>query len=223
MTQHLLLVLVSAPLLVLSQPYAAFAWALPGRWRPALARKGLRRGKLPRSLAFLVLPLFAWSFHASTLWLWHAPALYEWALRNDTAHALEHAFFFGSGLLFWWTLVHGPGRALSYGASALFVFTMALQSTLLAALITFADAPWYPSYSGTTAAWGLTQLADQQLAGGIMWVPAGMIYLSAGLALIVAWMRAIEKRVAARESQVAASGQQASWPPALAGEGENRP
>jgi putative membrane protein len=67
-----------------------------------------------------------------------------------------------------------------------------MQSVLLSVLLTFARQPWYAAYTRTTAAWGLEPLADQQLAGVIMWIPAGGIYLAVALALFVAWVRASE-------------------------------
>jgi putative membrane protein len=67
---------------------------------------------------------------------------------------------------------------------------MAVQSTILGALLTFARAPWYTSHLGSTAAWGLTPLEDQQLAGLIMWVPGGLIYLAAALTLFGLWLNA---------------------------------
>jgi cytochrome c oxidase assembly factor CtaG len=69
---------------------------------------------------------------------------------------------------------------------------MAMQSVFLSALLTFARMPWYSGYATTTTPWGLEPLADQQLAGVIMWIPAGAVYLVAALALLVAWVRAIE-------------------------------
>lgn len=67
---------------------------------------------------------------------------------------------------------------------------MTLQSSMLALLLTFSDTPWYAGYTATTRAWGLEQLADQHLAGAIMWVPAGLVYLGIALALLVEWVRA---------------------------------
>jgi cytochrome c oxidase assembly factor CtaG len=73
------------------------------------------------------------------------------------------------------------------------VFTMALQSVFLSVLLVFARTPWYDGYASTTRAWGLEHLADQQLAGAIMWVPAGFVYVAAGLALMAAWLRAADR------------------------------
>jgi putative membrane protein len=69
---------------------------------------------------------------------------------------------------------------------------MAMQSVLPSVLPTFARTPWYAGYADTTAAWGLDPLADQQLAGAIMWIPAG-VYLAAALALLASWVRAAEE------------------------------
>jgi cytochrome c oxidase assembly factor CtaG len=94
--------------------------------------------------------------HALAVWLWHAPAFYQAALTNAALHGLEHVAFFGTGLLFWWALLHPPrsaGWMVGPGGS-LYVFTMALQGGLLGALITLAPQPWYPVYAGWTEAWG---------------------------------------------------------------------
>ena len=110
--------------------------------------------------------------------------MYESALRRPAVHALEHASFFLPALLFWWLLADRRSRRrMGFGASVLFLFTAALQSTVLGALITMAQRPWYLAYYDTTRAWGLTPLEDQQLAGLVMWVPAGFVYLAALVAL----------------------------------------
>jgi cytochrome c oxidase assembly factor CtaG len=94
-----------------------------------------------------------------------------------------------------WRVVIGDRVAnrVSHGFGVLLVFAMAMQSVFLSALLTFARTPWYSRYAATTTPWGLEPLADQQLAGVIMWIPAGVVYLAAGLTLMVAWLRATER------------------------------
>jgi putative membrane protein len=203
MVQHLVLVQVAAPLIVLGAPQVALAWGLP-RW----LRRGVSawwRAVAPevRSLwRLLAHPAAAWCLHATALWLWHAPALYQAALRSAPLHALEHASFFGTALLFWWSLMRRPAQGgPGYGAAALYTFTMMLQSGLLGALMTFAPAPWYPAQSLGAAAWGLTPLEDQQLAGLIMWVPAGVIYVAALVAFLGVWL--MRSEVAERAGRLA--------------------
>ncbi|HSM57779.1 MAG TPA: cytochrome c oxidase assembly protein [Candidatus Sulfomarinibacteraceae bacterium] len=190
MVQHLLLMLVAAPLLVLGLPPVAAAWALPRS--PQLARWWHRRPLLRRAWRALSHPVTAWLLYAGVLWAWHLPRLYEAALLNETVHALEHAAFLGAALLFWWALRHA--RALSSAGGALFLFTTALHSGLLGALLTFAAAPWYPVYSIAPYAWGLTPLQDQQLAGVIMWLPGSLVYLGAVLLLLGSWLYRQERQ-----------------------------
>ena len=182
MVQHMLLIYVAGPLLVYGAPPAALAWAVPGRWRVPLSR-GWHRQKKLRSLAgFAVHPFTIWVLHAAAMWVWHLPRLYDLAVANPIFHALEHASFLGTALLFWWAVLYGMRQANGVGFSILYLFTMMLISGLLGALITFAPAAWYTSHLESTAAWNLTPLEDQQLAGVIMWVPAGIVYLGIVLA-----------------------------------------
>ena len=93
-----------------------------------------------------------------------------------------------SALLFWWSLFYANDRT-GYGSSVLYIFTTAVHTSILGALLTFAGAAWYPAYAPTTATWGLSPLEDQQIGGLIMWIPAGVVYLGAGLWLLALWLR----------------------------------
>ena len=193
MVQHLLLVLVAAPLLSLSAPSPALLRGSPPLVRRANAR-WRRRLKLTRSnLRFLRHPATVWLFHVGVLWFWHASVPYGAALDNEFVHILEHTTFLVTALLFWRVVVgsRSAGR-VSNGLGVMLVFATALQSTFLALLLTFAERPWYQGYGQTTAAWGLDPLADQQLAGVIMWIPAGLVYTAVGLSLAVTWIRHAE-------------------------------
>lgn len=194
MCQHEILMLIAAPLMVLGQPLIAFLWALPLSWRKALASFAGANGI--RHIWLLVsAPFAAWLIHAAALWMWHFPALFQATLRSNIVHALQHLSFFFSALLFWWAIIQGSLRCRGYGAAILYLFTTALHTSLLGALLTFSDKVWYPSYALTSWQWGLTALEDQQLGGLIMWVPAGFVYVFAGLAFFVGWMRESERRV----------------------------
>jgi putative membrane protein len=193
MTQHELLMLVAAPLLVLGRPIVPFLWALPRPWAVALARCSKLRA-WETTWRTISNPVVAWIIHALVLWVWHAPALFEATLENESIHALQHASFLFSALLFWWAVIHGRKRALGFGLAVLYMFTTALHSGLLGALLTFANSVWYPGYAERTASWGLTPLQDQQIGGLIMWIPAGLVYIAAGLALFAGWLRESEAR-----------------------------
>jgi putative membrane protein len=201
MTQHEILMLVAAPLLVLGRPVVVSLKGMPRTWAAGLGRT-MNRPAWRGARHALEHPLVAWVVHGAALWVWHVPALFEAAVRSDLVHFLQHASFFGTALLFWWALFNARRGPAAYGAGVLYLFTTAVHSSLLGALLTFARTLWYPPYADTTRSWGLTALQDQQLGGLIMWVPAGLVYVGAGLAMVVAWLRESERLVLARESQV---------------------
>jgi putative membrane protein len=184
MVQHELLMVVAAPLLVVSRPIEAWTWAVKPAWRKALA--GVVRFE-PLSAAWRICtePIGAWSLHAVALWAWHVPALFEAALADEAVHVAQHSCFLVSALFFWWSVVaRGARRG---GASVAGVFTTMMHTSALGALLTFAPTPWYAHYAETSA-FGLSALEDQQLGGLIMWVPGGLAYLVAGLAIVAAWL-----------------------------------
>jgi putative membrane protein len=89
-----------------------------------------------------------------------------------------------------------------YGIAVLYVFTTAMHTGALGALITFAGRILYPDYAETALAWNFTPLEDQQIGGLIMWIPAGLVYVFAGLALFAAWLRESEARVKIYEAEL---------------------
>lgn len=212
MTQHEVLMLVAAPLMVLGKPIIGILKGLPVGWTRDLVRwtSALWWRRVWR---FITNPIVAWLIHAIVLWVWHIPLMFQATLSSDFIHAMQHLSFLLSALLFWWAVMQGPHRALNFGVAILYMFTTALHSGALGALITFAGSTWYPAYATTAPNWGMTALEDQQLGGMIMWIPACVTYIVAGLALAVGAMRSAEERVRRWESlQVpyAAQGEVAS-------------
>jgi len=186
MVQHVMLIAVAAPLLVMASPLPVFLWALPASLRRQLRGAGFVW--ISQAWTFLTTPFVAWALHATALWIWHAPALYQAALRDPRLHDLEHATLFGTALLFWWAVLRGGGKRSRPALAIGLLFTTTTHSGVLAALMTFSREPWYPAYAPTTARWGFTPLEDQQLAGLIMWVPTGFLYLLASLMLLAVWL-----------------------------------
>lgn len=160
MVQHLVLIFIVAPLL-------AFGLS---------SREANRRVVNPIVVAIL---------HAIALWAWHLPVLYDAAVENLGLHVLEHLSFVVTAVMFW-LVVRTP--SLDRLRRAAVVFVIGLQSSALGALLVFAGAPLYRSHLATARLHGLTPLEDQQLAGGIMWVPPGVVYLVVTLGLLGGWM-----------------------------------
>jgi cytochrome c oxidase assembly factor CtaG len=193
MTQHEILILVSAPLLVLSQPAAPLLLGLPERWRMPVA--GVAKLSLMRRLWLWVsAPLAAWVLHGLALWAWHAPKLFVAALESDFVHAAQHISFLGTALLFWWALFHKHAGRLGYGGAIVYVFTTAIHTSVLGALLTFAPTVWYAPYAQTAPLWNLSGLQDQQLGGLIMWIPAGTLLTIVALVLLTKWLTHSQER-----------------------------
>jgi putative membrane protein len=193
MAQHEMLMVVAAPLFALSRPLHRYLWALPPRARRDVAIM-LQRPAVRTSLHAISAPASAVALHALVRWLWHLPSLFEAALDNEWVHGVQHASFFFTALLFWWTLVHGRYGRLGYGVSVVFVFATALHTGALGVLISIARTPWYPRYQQRAEAYGQNALSDQQLAGLLMWIGAGFILTLLGLALFAAWLGEAERR-----------------------------
>jgi putative membrane protein len=171
MAQHLLLVMLAAPLLVLARPWRVVLRLVPVARRRAVAVALASSVRTAASMA----PL-AWGLHVIVLWAWHAPPLWSAAQADPRLHALEHASFFGTALLFWWIVLdaHASQRLGPLGR-LMFLFAATMQSTALGALLVLAERPWYADCGA---------LDDQHLAGVLMWMPAGVIYLTAALGIL---------------------------------------
>jgi putative membrane protein len=143
---------------------------------PLLAQAFPQRRAGAASLVVLVVA------HAVILWLWHTPGPYAWGLASVPAYWLMQISLLGSAWLLWRAIL---APAAQSGLALVALVATIGQMGLLGALIVFAPRPLYPLHVASTAAWGVTPLADQQLAGLLMWVPAILPYL--GVGLWIAW------------------------------------
>lgn len=191
MIQHELLMALAAPLLVLGRPFVCWSHAWPAAARAIAA--AFRRPLPAAGWRTLTDPMVAWWLHAAALWLWHLPIAFEAALTSDGWHELQHASFFITALLFWWPLLGRDSRQ-SQGAALVYLFTTMLHTGMLGALFALSSQVWYPTYAHRAAELGIDALADQQLGGLLMWVPAGVAYIAA--AMVIA-MRLLAPRGAA--------------------------
>ena len=191
MVQHLLLSLVAAPLLALGAPITLLLRVVS----PA-ARRGVvlpvLHSRLMRLMSF---PVVTWTVFAAVMWASHFSPLFDAALENEAVHVLEHALFLGTALLFWWPVVGAdpsPWR-LPHAARIGYTFLGMPQSSFLGLAIFSAPDVLYPHYGSLVRDWGPTPLADQQLAGGIMWVGGDLVFLIALVLAVWVWLRAEDK------------------------------
>lgn len=193
MGQHEILMLISAPLMVLGRPFIVTMWALPQSARTDAAAAMRKCAGIWERVTG---PLTVLVLHALVLWVWHIPVLFESALHYEPLHVFQHLGFFLTAALFWWALIHGRYGRLGYGVAVLYVFATAMHTQILGALLTFGSRIWYPTHAARTAAAHVNPLDDQQLAGIVMWIPFGVVFLIIGLALFAAWLGEAERRVA---------------------------
>src|SRR5215469_97528 len=179
MVQHLLLMSVAPPLILLGTPLLPLLRGLP--------RKFARDGVGP----FLLWPVLRRAGHALThpltccivmvvaVCAWHLPAAFDLALRSPPWHKLEHACFFGASLLFWWPVVRPfPSRPhWPLWSVPLYLFAADLLNTALSAILTFSEHVLYPHYLEVPPLFGTSPLADQTCAGLLMWVPGSLVFL----------------------------------------------
>jgi len=191
MIQHLLLIMVAPPLLLLGQPVLPLLRGLPqfvfkDALGPFLSCPELRQ--LGRAM---VHPIVSWFALASVITVWHLPRLYELGLHSQAWHRAEHACFFWSAVVFWWPVVGlWPSHAVCPRWAMIPCLVLAdLVNTGLSAVLSFSDHVLYASYQLAPRLWGISALDDQAAAGAIMWVPGSIAFL---VPAVILGMRALE-------------------------------
>ncbi len=197
MAQHLILMMLAPPLLILGRPVVVALWALPRSRRHAVGAWWLQSRWLRPAFDLISTPLVAWLLASAALWFWHLPRPYALAFHEPLAHVAEHLSFFGTAILFWRVVIDGPrsGR-ISVGATMLFVMGFAMENAMLAAILIFAPVVLYGVHAMAPPWSPLTPLEDQQLAGVLMWAVMGLVDLTALCLLFVAWLGSGARRVA---------------------------
>jgi putative membrane protein len=180
MAQHLILMTVSAPLILLGAPVIVMLNGLP---RPfgRLVSGPLSRCSLVRTCGHLVThPLFCWFAGTATVIAWHIPSLFELGMGSAPWHEAEYACFFAAGILFWWPVVQ-PWPSLAtwprWGVP-LYLFLATLPCDALSAFLTFCGRVVYPHYLSMGGAFNMSPLGDQECAGALMWVWVTFVYLA---------------------------------------------
>ncbi len=204
MAQHMLLIAVAAPLLLLGRPGVVWLKALPAAWAGRVAWP-LRVLKKRRAFAIFTGITAATLLQTGVMWGWHAPQAMQFALTNNLAHYAMHGSFLAAGFFFWWALLRAlRDNSAGFGAGAIALVGTMAQMGLLSALLTFSQVPRYPWYFERSGALGLKPLEDQQLAGLIMWVPGAVPYLIGALWLMATWLLRSERSDARRRQSTSA-------------------
>lgn len=207
MAQHLLLVSIAAPALLLADPFAVMLWGLPDVVRRALGRSLAPGRPVRRAIADSTRMTVTWPLYALVLWLWHLPGPYDAALRSGVLHDIEHVAFFGAAVLFWWPALAPAPRVAAPphpAARVAYLVLGALQNAALGLLLSSRAAPLYATYAATPPpGWGLSPAEDQTWGGVLMWSVGSAVDM-AGVLLVLARMLAappfLDRSVAVRDN-----------------------
>jgi putative membrane protein len=192
MLQHVLLLTVAPPLLLLGRPGTTSWRAFPLRLRRTTARAIAHSvWCAPARVAVRVVmaPPLALGLFVATMAVWHLPALYDAALSSTGIHYVEHVLFLGTGLVFWSRLIESPPlwSRLTLPARALYATLAMAACSVLAIVLAFAPSPVYSGYTAPLPG-GISALADQHVAAGIMWVPGSLPFVVAAVLFVYRWL-----------------------------------
>jgi putative membrane protein len=170
MAQHLLLMTLAPPLILLGMP------------RKPLADGLLQSGTMQQLTSVLTHPVVCWLAAAGTLVLWHIPSVFMLGLRSQTWHGVEQASFLATGLLFWLPVIRPLQHSWKWPESSilLYLFLATLPCDILSGFLVFCDRVVYPVFLSSPRSFGLSALEDQQCAGALMWTCVTIVYLVAG-------------------------------------------
>jgi|SRR5579884_1245588 len=194
MGQHLLLIMIAAPLMILGDPAPVFVRGLPLSFRRRILG-GLSRQswahRLGGALSWLGSPAPAFVLFIGDLYFWHWPYMYDLTLQNAVVHDIEHICFLATGLLFWAQIIEQPGlrSSLSYAQRVVFIIGASAFHSVLGIYLVYAHRLVYPAYAHVAhRPFGLSAMSDQALAGALMWIP--VMYLLA-IAFAVCFYKAL--------------------------------
>lgn len=190
MVQHLLLMIVAPPLILLGAPALPLLHGLPS-WFVRVPLGGLLRSRTMQLLGeFLAEPLLCWISAIVAMIAWHVPALFELALRSDGWHELEHACFLGTSILFWWPVIQPWPSVARWPrwSMPLYLLLGAIAGSTVSAYLTFSDAVLYPSYVAAPRIFALSPMDDQVAAGALMWFAMTIAFLVPAVVITVRYL-----------------------------------
>jgi cytochrome c oxidase assembly factor CtaG len=181
MVQHLLLLTLAPPLILLAMPRKPLPHGLSQRFLPAIGRL-LKSEPIQQLASVATHPALCWFAAAGTLVVWHIPSVFMLGLRSQMWHAAEQASFLTTGLLFWAQVVRPLPNSLKWPESSilLYLFLATLPCDILSGFLVFCDRVVYPVFVSSRHSFGLSALEDQQCAGALMWTCVTVVYLIAG-------------------------------------------
>jgi cytochrome c oxidase assembly factor CtaG len=191
MFQHMMLMMVAPPLILLGAPLVPLVRGLPVFGAREFAGPFLRWRVANRIGTWVTNPLVALLLMGGVMFAWHTPRLYELALASSAWHQVEHACFFAASLIFWWPVVQPWPSHAQWPRWAMVPYLLLgdLQNTALSAILVFSDSVIYPSYAVMPRLFRFSAQQDQSAAGAMMWVVGSLAFLIPAVIIAVQCMQ----------------------------------
>src|SRR5260370_37366742 len=201
MVQHLLLMTIAPPLMLVAAPVMPLLHGLPRQFGQAVVGPLFRWLPVQRVRRVLSQPAFCWLAAAAALVAWHVPSAFTLALQSERWHVVEHACFLGAGFLFWWPVIQPwPSVAVwPRWSILLYLFLATVPCDILSAFLAFCDRVVYPDYLSVPRRFAISALADQQCAGALMWTCVTFVYL---VPAVILTMRLLAAQSSAQEESM---------------------
>jgi putative membrane protein len=185
MTQHLVIMQIATPLLLLGRPVHLILRALNPRHTRRTVGFLFGTSSVRYAVFAITGPIVGFLLFTSNLGIWHLPAFYEAALRDEWVHHLQHLLFAGFSMIYWWVILDPVPRhhRLPAGWALGSIFLSMMIGSIIGAILTLAGTVLYPFYEETANPWGWSPLVDQQVGGLIMWVGSFVLYF-----VVVVWL-----------------------------------
>jgi putative membrane protein len=187
MAQHLILMTISAPLILLGAPVIVLLNGLPKPFGQLVSAPLLHCSPVRTFGHIVTHPLFCWFAGTATVIVWHTPALFQLGMGSAPWHEVEYACFFAAGILFWWPVVQ-PWPSLAAWSTwgvPLYLFLATLPCDALSAFLTFCGRVVYPHYLSVHRLFNISPLGDQETAGALMWVWVTFVYLAPAVVVTI--------------------------------------
>lgn len=195
-SQHIVIAMFAAPLLLVARPMAAYIWAFPRPLRTGAGTALTEASVVIRVLRLLTRPVVALPLFLGSLYGWHIPAAYNASLENEWVHLFMHFTMFAAAVLFWWPIVGPPPvrTRLSYPQRIVFLLLAVTPAALLAAVITLSKSVIFDFYLDSPGHFGWSPTEDQRIGGLLMWIPGNFVFLTTMTILFFRWFAEEERK-----------------------------
>ncbi|MCZ6538724.1 MAG: cytochrome c oxidase assembly protein [Chloroflexi bacterium] len=195
-SQHILIAMFAAPLLLIARPMPAYIWAFPRPLRIGAGTALTEAAIVIRVLRFLTRPVVALLLFLGSLYGWHIPQFYDASLESEGLHLLMHFTMFAAAVLFWWPIIGPPPvrTQLSYPQRIVFLLLAVTPAALLAAFITLSKSVIFEFYLDSPGHFGWSPTEDQRIGGLLMWLPGSFVFLTTMTVLFFRWFAEEESK-----------------------------